>query len=141
MAADLHGPLSQQDLDRTQVSLTQAAVQAGQAGLRLALEFQASATFGNNLQTIAALVAECGSPHLGICFDVFHYYAGPSKLEDLAWLSPANLFHVQLCDLSGVAREFAADSDRILPGDGDFELAPIIDGLRRSVTPVTCRWN
>jgi 4-hydroxyphenylpyruvate dioxygenase len=131
VAADIAGPLAQEALDRVSVSLQQAAVQAGQQGIRLALEFQAQAALANNLQTAAALVAECGSPHLGLCFDVFHYYMGPSKLEDLGYLSPANLFHVQLSDTSGVARELAADSDRILPGDGDFQLAPIVDILKQ----------
>ena len=130
VAGDIVGPLEQQDLDRVQASLTQAAVRAGEQGLRLALEFQASATFGNNLQTAAALVAETGSPHLGICLDAFHYYTGPSKPEDLGYLTPQNLFHVQLSDLAGTPRELAADADRILPGDGDIPLAPILDALR-----------
>jgi 2-keto-myo-inositol isomerase len=130
LAADIHGPLEQQDLERVQVSLQQAAALAGQNGVRLALEFQARSTFANNLQTTAALVAEVGSPHLGICLDVFHYYVGPSKPEDLWHLSNDNLFHVQLCDLAGVPREFASDSDRILPGDGDFQLEPIVARLR-----------
>ncbi len=129
VAADAQGPLEQQDLERLQVSLVQAAQQAGSQGIRLALEFQAQSTFVNNLQTAAAIVAEAGSPHLGLCLDVFHYYQGPSKEEDLAYLHPANLFHVQLSDTSGVAREFAADGDRILPGDGDFNLQPIVDRL------------
>ena len=127
VSGDIVGPLAQQDLDRAQASLVQAAQHAGRQSVRLALEFQAPATFGNNLQTAAALVAEVGSPHLGLCFDVFHYYAGPSKFEDLAYLTRDNLFHVQLCDLSGVPRELAADADRILPGDGDFQLGPIVD--------------
>ena len=130
VVADIHGQLSQQDFERVQVSLKQAADQAGAAGVRLALEFQGRAAFANNLQTAVALVAEAGSPALGLCLDVFHYYTGPSKLEDLAYLSPQNLFHVQLCDLSGQARELAADSDRILPGDGDFQLQPIIEQLK-----------
>jgi 2-keto-myo-inositol isomerase len=130
VACDVVGPLEQQDLQRVQTSLTQASVRAGEQGIRLALEFQASATFGNNLQTAAALVNETGSPHLGLCFDAFHYYAGPSKAEDLAYLTRDNLFHVQLCDLAGTPREFASDADRILPGDGDFQLQPIIDTLR-----------
>lgn len=131
LAGDIVGPLTSEDVDRMRMSLVQAAAQAGAQGVRLALEFQAQATLGNNLQTAAALVAECGSPHLGLCFDVFHYYLGPSKLEDLACLTPENLFHVQFSDLSGVARELATDSDRILPGDGDFQLAPIVDCLRQ----------
>jgi 4-hydroxyphenylpyruvate dioxygenase len=130
VACDAVGPLEQQDLERMQTSLTQAAVRAGEQGIRLALEFQASATFGNNLQTAAALVSETGSPHLGICLDVFHFYAGPSKEEDLAYLSRENLFHVQLADIASVPREFASDSDRILPGDGDFQLQPLLDALR-----------
>lgn len=130
VAADVHGPLSQQDLERVQTSLKQAADEAGRREVRLALEFQAPATFGNNLQTAAALVAECGSPHLGLCLDLFHYFVGPSKTEDLAYLSPENLFHVQLCDLAGIPRELASDADRILPGDGDIPLAPVLDALR-----------
>ncbi len=132
VALDAVGPLAQQDLDRVQASLAQAAAQAGAQGLRLSLEFQASAAFGNNLQTAAALVAETGSPHLGICLDVFHYYLGPSKPEDLSYLSEQNLFHVQLSDLAGMPRELASDADRILPGDGDFQLQPILDALRQA---------
>jgi 2-keto-myo-inositol isomerase len=130
VACDVNGPLTQQDLERVQASLRQAAALAGERDVRLALEFQSSATFGNNLQTAAALVHETGSPHLGLCFDVFHYYAGPSKAEDLAYLSRDNLFHVQLCDVADTPREFASDADRILPGDGDFQFQPILDALR-----------
>jgi sugar phosphate isomerase/epimerase len=82
------------------------------------------------LQTAVALVADVGSPHLGLCLDAFHYYAGPSKAEDLAYLTPDNLFHVQLCDLAGVPRELATDADRVLPGEGDFQLEPIVERLR-----------
>jgi 2-keto-myo-inositol isomerase len=130
LAADIQGPLAQTDLERVQVSLAQAAALAGQHGVRLALEFQARSAFVNNLQTAAALVAEVGSPHLGICLDAFHFFIGPSKPEDFGYLSNDNLFHVQLCDISGVPREFATDADRILPGDGDFQLDPLVARLR-----------
>jgi sugar phosphate isomerase/epimerase len=45
-------------------------------------------------------------------------------------LTSANLFHVQLCDLADTPRELAADSQRILPGEGDIHLAPLIGRLR-----------
>jgi sugar phosphate isomerase/epimerase len=131
VACDIPAPLSQQDVERVRVSVRQAAQEAERSGVRLALEFQARAAVGNNLQTAAALVEEAGSPFLGLCFDAFHYYVGPSKTEDLGLLSRENLFHVQLCDLSDTPREFATDSDRILPGDGDIPLAPLIEQLRR----------
>ena len=130
VAGDLHGPLTQQDLDRVATSLDEAAKQASEAGVRLALEFQSNASFGNNLQTCAAIVAETGSPALGICLDAFHFYTGPSKLEDLGYLTSENLAHVQLCDLSGVTREIAADADRILPGDGELPLEAVISHLQ-----------
>ncbi len=131
VACDLQAPLTQQDLERAQQSLIQVAESAGRRGLRAALEFQGRAAFGNNLQTAVALVSDVGSPHLGICLDLFHFYVGPSKLGDLALLTAENLFHVQLADLADVPREFATDSDRILPGDGDFQIEPLIEHLRQ----------
>lgn len=130
IACDAFGPLTQQDIERLHLSLREAAKSAGDRGIRLALEFNATAALGNNLQTAIALVAETASPHLGICLDAFHYYVGPSKPEDLQLLTVDNLFHVQLCDLVDTPRELASDGDRILPGDGDIPLAPIVNRLR-----------
>lgn len=130
VACDIPAPLHQSDLDRVQLSLAQLAQTVGRSGMRAALEFQSQSAFGNNLQTGAALVNEVGSPHLGICLDTFHYYVGPSKLDDLGYLSAQNLFHVQLCDLADVPREVARDSQRILPGEGDIPITPILDRLR-----------
>jgi 4-hydroxyphenylpyruvate dioxygenase len=44
-------------------------------------------------------------------------------------LSADNLFHVQLCDVAGVPREYAKDADRVFPGEGDFDLRPIMTRL------------
>ncbi len=131
VAADFAEPVDATALDRAVVSLAQAAQWAAGFRVRLALEFRAKNTFCASLDTAVALVAQCGEPNVGVNFDVFHFYTGPSKLEDLRSLSAATLAHVQLCDVSGVPREMASDSDRILPGDGDFQLAPILDGFRQ----------
>ena len=130
VACDVPRSLTQQDVERVRMSLGQLAPLAGKANCRVALEFQANAGLGNNVQTAVALVSEVGSPHLGICLDAFHYYVGPSKPDDLGLLNRENLFHVQFCDLADVPREFATDSQRILPGDGDIPLVPIVDRLR-----------
>jgi 4-hydroxyphenylpyruvate dioxygenase len=37
---------------------------------------------------------------------------------------------VQVCDVAGVPRELASDADRVLPGDGDFLLGPVVRQLR-----------
>jgi sugar phosphate isomerase/epimerase len=113
VACDVPPPLSQTTLERVQVSLQQAAIEAGQRGVRL------------------ALVHEVGSPHLGICLDLFHHWVGPSKTEDLNYLTADNLFHVQMSDLADVPRELASDADRILPGDGDYPWPPLLQRLRQ----------
>ena len=117
-------------LERAHVSLRQSSQLAASYGVRLALEFRSSASWCASLSTAVALVAGCQEPNLGVAFDVFHYYTGPSKFEDLQLLNGSNCGFVQLSDLAGVPREFAADADRILPGDGDFQLKPILQRLR-----------
>jgi 2-keto-myo-inositol isomerase len=131
VACDVPPPLVQQTIERVQMSLVQVGQEAGKRGVRAALEFQADSAFGNNLQTAAALVADVGSPHLGLCLDAFHWQVGPSKTEDLGYLTAGNLFHVQLCDLADTPHELAEGRHRILPGEGDIPLAPLIEQLRR----------
>jgi 4-hydroxyphenylpyruvate dioxygenase len=117
-------------LERSVVSLTQAAKWAAGFNVRLALEFRGANTFCASLDTAVRLVEACGEPNVGVCFDVFHYYKGPSKAEDIDLLTPQNLAFVQVCDLAGVPRELATDADRILPGDGDLPLTDILRKLR-----------
>jgi 2-keto-myo-inositol isomerase len=110
-------------------SLQQIGELAAAYEVRLALEFHAKARWCACLETAVALVQACRLPNVGVCLDLFHYYTGPSKPEDLLLLTSANLFHVQVCDLAGVPRELAGDSHRILPGDGEFRLEPVIERL------------
>lgn len=131
LTADFAGTVDGTALERAVVSLRQAAQWAAGSGVRLALEFRGRAPFCASLDTALALVAHCGEANVGVNLDVFHYYTGPSKFEDLALLTPANLAFVQLCDLAGVPRELATDADRVLPGEGDFRLGPIVEQLRR----------
>jgi 4-hydroxyphenylpyruvate dioxygenase len=131
VAADFAGPADPAALERAAVSLAQAGQWAAGFNVRLALEFRAGNTFCAGLDTALALVAHCGEANVAINFDVFHYYTGPSKFEDLERLTVENLAHVQLCDVAGVPRELAGDADRILPGDGDFRLLPIVELLRQ----------
>src|SRR5713101_818600 len=99
VVADFQEAVDQSSLERAVISLKQAAQWAAGFGIRLALEFRGKATFCASLDTALALVAQCGEPNVGVCFDVFHYYTGPSKFDDLALLTKDNLAYVQLCDL------------------------------------------
>jgi 4-hydroxyphenylpyruvate dioxygenase len=121
----------QEMLDRVVVSLQDLGRRCGERGMRAAIEFQSSAAFGNNVKTLAMLLADLKQPSLGVCLDAFHYHTGSSKPSDLAVLSKDNLFHVQLCDVTDLPRELVTDSGRILPGEGDIDLAPVLQHLRQ----------
>ena len=131
VVADFADKVDAQGLERAIVSLKQAAQWAAGFGIRLALEFRAHSSFCSSLDTALWLLEQSGEPNVGVNLDVFHFYTGPSKFEDLELLHPHNLAFVQMADLAGVPRELAADSDRVLPGDGDFRLQPIVEQLRR----------
>lgn len=118
------------DLSRAGQALAEAAERAATHRVRLALEFQRGQRFCASLDSAIALLAHSGAD-AGLCFDAFHYYCGPSKFEDLAYLDGRTLAHVQVSDLSGTPRELAGDADRIFPGEGDFQLGPILDHLAR----------
>jgi 2-keto-myo-inositol isomerase len=120
-----------QDLGRAVVSLAQAAQWAAGFGVRLALEFRGTDAFCSCLDTALTLVEQCREPNAGVCLDLFHFYKGPSKHEDLERLTAANLFHVQVCDVAGVPRELMTDSDRVLPGEGDFRLGEFVKVLKK----------
>ncbi len=130
VAVDFPSTPTSADLGQAATSLVEASDLAARFGVKLALEFQKSARFCASLDTTLALIAQTEATNVGVCLDLFHFYTGPSKFEDLAYLSPENLAWVQVCDLSGVPRELAGDSDRILPGDGDFAITPILDHLK-----------
>jgi sugar phosphate isomerase/epimerase len=120
---------TEESLARAVSSLAEAAEAARPRGIRLALEFQKGYRFCSSLDTTLSMLGQVQLDNLGLCLDVFHYYTGPSKFEDLGLLSPATLFWLQLSDLSGTPRELAEDRDRILPGEGDFLLGPLLDQI------------
>jgi 4-hydroxyphenylpyruvate dioxygenase len=117
VAPDFLGPFTQTDLERALLSLRQAGELAAQRRVRLALEFHSRGTFLTNLETAAGIIQSVNHPAVGLCLDSFHF--------------ATNLFHVQLCDVADRPRELATDADRILPGEGDFPLPPLIEHLRK----------
>jgi sugar phosphate isomerase/epimerase len=130
VSADSAGDARRVDYRRAAANLAEAALSAADFGVRIGLEFQQSSGFCTSLDTALALLCEAGSPNVGICLDLFHFYTGPSKFEDLFHLNRDQLAWVQICDLSGTPRELATDGDRILPGEGDFQIEPILDRVQ-----------
>lgn len=130
VAADFVRTAEPSAFDRAIGALAEVGRWAAGFDVRLALEFRGTGALCTNLDTAVTLVEQCREPNVGVCFDLFHFYKGPSKHEDLERLTAANLFHVQVCDVAGVPRELMTDSDRVMPGDGDFRIDTLFERLR-----------
>ncbi len=129
IAADSAAGARLEDYPRAAAALAEVAEEAARAGVRIAVEFRKGSGFCACLETATALVAEVGSADVGVCLDLFHYVTGPSKFDDLALLSGGALAWVQVSDVGGTPREVAGDADRILPGDGDFPVGPVLGAV------------
>jgi 2-keto-myo-inositol isomerase len=113
-------------------NLRAAAALAAPFGVRLGIEFLKGARMVNNLYTALALAGDVAHPNVGVVLDTFHFYAGPSKLEDLDALGsdPARLSFVHVNDVPFDApREGWTDAARVLPGEGAFPLGTIFQRL------------
>ena len=129
IAADSAAGARLEDYPKAAAALAEVAEVAARAAVRIAVEFRKGSGFCACLETATALVAEVGTANVGVCLDMFHYMTGPSKFDDLALLSGGSLAWVQVSDVSGTPREVAGDADRILPGDGDFPVGPVLGAV------------
>jgi 4-hydroxyphenylpyruvate dioxygenase len=102
LVADFAERVDETALQRAVVSLRQAAQWARVSACVWGWSFAVVRRYRSALPTAMTLIHAAGEPNLGICLDVFHYYTGPSKFEDLGLLTPQTLAHVQVCDLAGV---------------------------------------
>lgn len=131
IAPDFHTRPDQTTVQRALVSLKQAAQWAAAFEVKLALEFRGTDGFLSSLDTTIQAVEMVEESNLGICIDLFHYYKGPSKFEDLKRLNPSQLYIVQVADVMGTPRELMSDSDRVMPGDGEFRLLEVLQAIQQ----------
>ena len=113
-------------------NLRAAAALAAPYGVRLGIEFLKGARMVNNLYTALALAGDVAHPNVGVVLDTFHFYAWPSKLEDLHALGgdPTRLSFVHVNDVPfDSPREGWTDAARVLPGEGAFPLGAIFERL------------
>lgn len=102
---------------------------AGSYPFQLALEFRSDSRWLTSLDTAAALLSQLSTNRIGICLDLFHFMTGPSKTEDLNKITVQMIRNFHCSDLIGTPREIARESDRILPGEGDFEIRLVMNRL------------
>ena len=95
-----------------------------------AAEFVRSSTFLASLPTALRLHRAAAHPNFGILFDCYHFWSGPSKMEDLELIRPGEIIHAHLNDAPEMPRELLDLQSRVVPGDG---VAPLDRILRKLV--------
>ncbi|MFM7130935.1 MAG: sugar phosphate isomerase/epimerase family protein [bacterium] len=92
----------------------------------LAMEFRSDSRWLTSLETAVALMDQLADPQIGLCLDLFHFMTGPSKTEGLTRLAIRHIRSAHVSDLIATPRELARDTDRILPGEGDFDIRGLL---------------
>ncbi|HEY0962103.1 MAG TPA: sugar phosphate isomerase/epimerase [Pseudomonadales bacterium] len=96
----------------------------------LMVEFTRNSRLVNNLRTSLDLVRSVNHPNIRFMIDLYHFWAGPSKFEDLDLIEPGEIHHVHFADTPrSPALEVAEQKDRAFPGEGIAPLQKILNKL------------
>ena len=117
------------DYARSPQNIRQVAGVARQFQLKVAAEFVRSSTFMASLPTALRLHRAAAHPNFGILFDCYHFWSGPSKMEDMDMIRPGEIIHAHLNDTQDLPRELLDLQSRVVPGDGVAPLAKILRKL------------
>ena len=120
---------TEDDYARSRQNIRQVAEVARQFGLKVAAEFVRNSTFMASLPTALRLHREAAHPNFGILFDCYHFWSGPSKMEDMDLIRPGEIIHAHLNDTQDLPRELLDLQSRVVPGDGVAPLAKILRKL------------
>ena len=96
----------------------------------LMVEFTRNSRLVNNLRTSLDLVRSLNHPNIRFMIDLYHFWAGPSKFEDLDLIEPGEIHHVHFADTPrNPPLEVAEQKDRAFPGEGIAPLQKILNKL------------
>src|SRR5207302_1935426 len=84
------------------------------------------------------VVREVDRPNVGMVIDTFHFYAGGSRLDDIARVPIDKLFVVHLNGCEDLPRGQLTDAHRLYPGEGPIPIEAILRALRTNGFDGTC---
>ncbi len=115
-------------------ALGEFALRARRRGLRTAFEFMPI----SSVPDLAAgwrIVEPLASAGVGLTFDTWHYFRSRPDDALLARIPPERILEVQLADATQALRGANLTEDllrfRLLPGDGEFDIAGVVGLLKR----------
>ena len=126
------GPYTQDDYKRGADNLREAGEIAKPFGVSIMLEFSRTSRFAACLPTALTLVRNANHPNVRVMMDIFHFWGGVSKFEDLELLADGELHHLHFEDVPAEPpREIQGQPNRVWPGEGIVPLRRILDVLKR----------
>ena len=102
---------------------------AKQFHMQLRVEFLRSSTFISTLPTLLKMTRAAAHPNIEPMLDLYHYWSGLNKFEDLDMIRTGEIGHVHFQDVPDMPRELLDLSTRIIPGDGVSPLTRILGKL------------
>lgn len=119
-----------EDYARGVENIRRVAAVAAQFRLKVAAEFVRSSAYMASLRTALRLHREAAHPNFGILFDCYHFWSGPSKMEELDEVRPGEIVHAHLNDTPDLQWELLDLQSRVAPGEGVAPLAKMIEKLK-----------
>jgi sugar phosphate isomerase/epimerase len=105
---------------------------ARQHNLTFMVEAPRNSTFIASLPTLLKLTRDADHPSLKPMFDFYHFWSGPSRMEDLEAVRSNEIAHVHFQDVPDLPREMLDQTTREIPGDGIAPVDRILQALART---------
>jgi sugar phosphate isomerase/epimerase len=96
--------------------------------LTMMAEAVRASAFIASLPTLLRMTRAAAHPQMMPLLDFYHFWSGPSKLEDLDLIRDGEIGHVHFQDVPDTPRELLDQTSRLIPGDG---VAPVNQILRK----------
>src|SRR5207248_1997015 len=93
---------------------------------------------GYNAHESVEVVLQVDRPNVGMVIDTFHFYAGGSRLDDIARVPIDKLFVVHLNGCEDLPRDQLTDAHRLYPGEGPIPIEAILRALQTRGFDGTC---
>src|SRR5262249_4810423 len=123
---------TEDDYKRGVDNLREAADVAKPFGVSLMFEFSRFFNLAQSLSTALWFVRTANHPNARLMIDTYHFWIGPSKVEDLDDLHDGELLHMHFEDTPREPpRELLEQRHRVLPGQGIAPLKKIVETVKR----------
>jgi sugar phosphate isomerase/epimerase len=121
--------ITQEDYKRGVDNMREVGEIVTQCRMTAMAEFVRGTTYLATLPTALKLTREARHPNVRPMVDVYLFWSGLSKFEDLDQLREGEIMHIHWSDVPDVPRELLDTTTRVIPGEGVAPLARILRKL------------